>query len=225
MTMMRMCTGLAFAAVATSACATKGYVNRTVAAMVDTSRAAWTASDSSVRKDMASQFASLRSDVDTVKSNVNSLRQDLNVLRDSLGAKVTAMEKGVEFVFPVTFAFDDATVRDQDRAALERFGQVINKHYGGSIVTVEGFADPAGTSRYNQRLSQRRAEAVIAYLQEKGLSNVTLRPVGYGETRPVVEGASKDMPGAEENRRVVFVVETTNGGVRSDSTSTKSGSN
>jgi peptidoglycan-associated lipoprotein len=223
MTMIRICTGVAVAAVATSACATKGYVNRQVAAMADTSRIAWTASDSSIRQEMtsqATQLTSLRTDVDSVKSNVASLRQDLNMLRDSVGAKVTALEKGMEFIFPVTFAFDDATVRDQDRAALDRFAQVVDKHYGGAVVTVEGFADPAGTAAYNRQLSLKRAEAVISYLQEKGLSNVTLKPVGLGESRQVVEGASRDMPGAESNRRVVFVVESTTGGTPSDSTRT-----
>jgi outer membrane protein OmpA-like peptidoglycan-associated protein len=221
MTMMRMCTGIAFAAMATSACATKGYVNRQVQAMMDTSRVAWTTGDSALRNDVTGQITSLRTDVDSVKSGLGSLRQDLNMLRDSIGARVTAMEKGMEFVFPVTFAFDDATVREQDQAALDRFAQVVNKHYSGAVVTVEGFADPAGTMTYNQRLSLRRAEAVIEYLQGKGLSGVTLRPVGLGESRQVVEGAERDEPGAEANRRVVFVVESTTAGVRADTTGTR----
>jgi outer membrane protein OmpA-like peptidoglycan-associated protein len=61
---------------------------------------------------------------------------------------------------------------------------------------------------YNMRLSEERAESVIAYLTQVGLTGATLRPAGMGETRLVVEGASHDMPGAESNRRVVFVIET-----------------
>jgi outer membrane protein OmpA-like peptidoglycan-associated protein len=72
---------------------------------------------------------------------------------------------------------------------------------------VEGFADPAGSPGYNRRLSQKRAENVVAYLDQAGMSGVTMRAVGMGKTRFVVDKASRDMPGAESNRRVVFVIE------------------
>jgi outer membrane protein OmpA-like peptidoglycan-associated protein len=57
-------------------------------------------------------------------------------------------------------------------------------------------------------LSTRRADAVAAYLAEKGLNTANVRTVGYGESRLVNGKAQKDDPGAEANRRVVFVVET-----------------
>jgi len=113
----------------------------------------------------------------------------------------------MQFAFPIRFAYDDATVRPEDRAALDRFAQVVSRHYAGSIVTIEGFADPAGTTAYNRRLSQERADNVRAYLEQAGATGVTLRAVGMGKTRQLVEGAYGDMPGAEANRRVVFVIE------------------
>jgi outer membrane protein OmpA-like peptidoglycan-associated protein len=76
------------------------------------------------------------------------------------------------------------------------------------MITVEGFADPAGSTRYNMDLSKRRADAVAAYLGEKGLNTSNVRTVGYGKTRLVNDKAKKDDPGAEANRRVVFVIET-----------------
>ena len=75
------------------------------------------------------------------------------------------------------------------------------------MLTVEGFADPAGSQRYNVALSQRRADAVKAYVASKGLDGSLIETVGYGETRQVARGAEKDQPGAELNRRVVFVIE------------------
>ena len=114
-----------------------------------------------------------------------SLRRDLNVLRDSLGATITALDHGMQFDMPVTFAFDDATVRTQDRPQLDLFTKVVNRHYAGSTLTVEGFADPAGTAAYNRELSRDRADHVIAYLRQSGLaSGITVRAVGLGETRP-----------------------------------------
>jgi peptidoglycan-associated lipoprotein len=114
----------------------------------------------------------------------------------------------VKFAFPVHFAYDDATVREQDRAALDRFAQVVNKYYNGAQITVEGFADPAGSTRYNMGLSKRRADSVREYLVSQGMSDAALRSIGYGESRQVRPGAAGTTEGAELNRRVVFVVET-----------------
>ena len=189
------------------ACATKGFVRTSVR----DERAARIAADSGLSSQVAAtnnDVAGLKTELTTVKSDVASLRNDLGALRTEFGAKITAMEEGLKFAFPVNFAFDDAAVREADKAALDRFAGVVNKYYSGSVITIEGFADPAGSNRYNMELSKRRADAVAAYLAEKGLSTTNVRTVGYGESRLVNNKAQRDDPGAEANRRVVFVVET-----------------
>ena len=160
-----------------------------------------------VRTEMRSEVGALKTDVSALKTDVQSLRNDLNGLRTEFNAKITAMADGMKFAFPVTFGFDDATVREADRPALERFTQVMQKYYPNSTITVEGFSDPAGSNSYNADLSKRRAESVAAVLAQSGLTGRSLRTVGYGESRQVNPGAKKDDPGAEANRRVVFVVE------------------
>ena len=147
-------------------------------------------------------------EIASVRTDVTQLRADLGTLRTEFGARITAMEEGIKFAFPVNFAFDDANVRTEDQAALDRFAAVAQKYYPGSKITVEGFADPAGSTRYNVSLSKRRAEAVRSYLVSKGMTDEYLMTVGYGEARQVVRGAQRDEPGAEQNRRVVFVIET-----------------
>jgi peptidoglycan-associated lipoprotein len=204
---LRQLTAVLASAATLTACATKGYVRTQVQAAVDSSRATSIAGDESVRTDLTQQVASVRSGLDSVKTDVAALRQDLNGLRDEFGAKIVAMETGMSFAFPINFAFDDATIPTASHAALDRFAEVMRKHYSGSLVTIEGFADPAGSVAYNRELSQDRAENVLGYLVNAGLSAASLRAVGYGETRQVVEGAEGDMPGAASNRRVVFVVE------------------
>ena len=201
--MMRNLKALALGAagaVMLSGCATKGYVNKNVA----TERSERIAADSATGQDVAA----VRTDLNTVRTDLNALRNDLNTLRTEFGAKITAMEEGVKFAFPVHFAFDDATVRAQDQAALDRFAQVVGKYYGSAQITVEGFADPAGSTRYNMGLSKRRADAVREYLVSKGMTDAQLRSIGYGESRQVRSGAAGNAEGAELNRRVVFVVET-----------------
>lgn len=195
------------AVVALSACATKGYVRNTVETGLSTERVARAQGDSA----LSGEISSVKSEVATLKTDVAALRRDLTALRTEFGAKITAMENGMKFAFPVTFAYDDASVRDEDRPSLDRFVQVVNKYYGGSLLTVEGFADPAGSASYNLDLSKRRAESVASYITQAGVQGVSIRTVGMGETRLVVEGAERDQPGAQANRRVVFVIETKGG--------------
>ena len=192
-----------FSVVATTGCATKGYVNRKVDQFVGAERAERAAADSGHARDIAAHGTELAA----LRTDLQSLRNDLQALRTEFGARITAMEDQVKFTMPVHFAFDDASVRQEDQAALQRFAQVANKYYNGAAITVEGFADPAGTSRYNLALSKRRADAVKDFLVQQGLNDGLLGSVGYGEARQGKPGATKDTPGAELNRRVTFVVE------------------
>jgi outer membrane protein OmpA-like peptidoglycan-associated protein len=169
-----------------SACATRGALRRGL----DEERSARMAADSAQQLEIA------------------SLRTDLNGLRTEFGAKISEVAEGLRFALPVHFAYDDATIRTADVAALDRFASVAQRHYPGAKVTVEGFADPAGSVEYNLALSQRRADAVRDYINGKGLDPSLVSSVGYGKSRLVNANASRDMPGAELNRRVVFVIET-----------------
>jgi outer membrane protein OmpA-like peptidoglycan-associated protein len=178
-------------------CATKGFVRRGLdeqRVALDRERVERAQGDSVLRTDMAREVA--------------ALRNDMRTMRDEFGAKIAMVEDKLTFAFPVHFAFDDATVRDADRAAIEKFATVAQRYYKGAMITVEGFSDPAGTPRYNLALSQRRADAVRDYLASKGMAFGQLKSVGMGESRLIRPGAERDMAGAEMNRRVVFVVET-----------------
>ncbi len=188
------------AATSLGACATKGFVRTglesqraALSADIAAERAGRVAGDSSVRADVARDLA--------------ALRNDLTALRNEFGAKITAMEGKVQFAFPVHFAFDDATVRGEDVAARERFADVVRTYYNGAAITVEGFADPAGSRAYNLALSQRRADAVRQFLGDRGVSPSLVTSVGYGSTRQVRPGAMGGDPGAQLNRRVAFVID------------------
>lgn len=145
-------------------------------------------------------------------NDIAELRQDLDALRSDFNAEIQAVAEGLQFVLPVHFAFDEEQVRSSAMPALERFADIVNRHYTGSMVTVEGFADPAGSQAYNRALAKRRADAVRDQLMEIGIQ-AQVRTVGYGEDRLVVEGAQRDDPGAELNRRVTFVIESPSGAV------------
>ncbi len=178
------------------ACATKGFVRNEVAAV----RAA---NDSAV---VAEQNARIAAD-NELSARILALRTDLDSLRTQFNVRVVAMEDGLRFAMPVTFGYDDANVSADARPILERFARVTGRYFPASTITIEGFADPAGSSAYNLALSQRRAENVRAQIASLGLGGNPLRAVGYGETRLVVPAAERDEPGAQSNRRVVFVIE------------------
>jgi len=189
-----------------TACATRGALQKAMTEQrtaLTGERTERVAADSATQQDLTA----LRADQQSLRSELQALRTDLQSLRTEFGAKIAAVESGMQFALPVNFAFDQAMVRDQDHAALGRFAQVAQRYYQGALITVEGFADPAGGTQYNLQLSRRRADAVKSYLVAQGVPEQLVKTVGYGKSRLVVPGASRDRPGAESNRRVVFVVE------------------
>lgn len=163
-------------------------------------------------EDHESRISQNEGDIEELRGRISnveeSLRGELERLRRDFQARITELEDAVRFALPVHFEFDKAELRSVDRPILDRFASVAKKYYGDAKITVEGFADPAGSRAYNERLSERRAQAVKSYLTEQhGLNADRIATAGYGETRLVMPG--KQGPGREglENRRVVFVVE------------------
>lgn len=142
-----------------------------------------------------------------IQTRLDELQSELGALREEFDVTVARLENGIRFATPVHFAFDDATVRQTDHELLDRFSDVVSNHYDGATITVEGFADPAGSQAYNKRLSERRAAAVASYLQSNGLAGADLRTVGYGEDRLVQPGAQGPGESGLVNRRVAFVIE------------------
>jgi peptidoglycan-associated lipoprotein len=196
----KMFAAIALVAPAMAGCASKGFVREHIAAEQVRADAH---SDSGVSAERSARMSADSS----LTLDVASLRKDLDSLRTEYGAKITALENGMQFALPVHFAYNDATIRDEDKAALDRFAKVATKYYPGSKITVEGFADPAGSVKYNLDLSKKRAASVQYYLSSQAGVTDQIDAIGYGKTRLVVPNASGDQPGADQNRRVVFVIE------------------
>jgi peptidoglycan-associated lipoprotein len=114
----------------------------------------------------------------------------------------------IRYNAPVHFAFDSyEMVDDESVIALDRFAAVVGRFYTDALITIEGFADPAGDADYNKWLGQKRAETVMQYLVEAGVDAGQLRAVSYGDAdnRQVEPGAWGENGLA--NRRVAFVVD------------------
>jgi peptidoglycan-associated lipoprotein len=196
-------------ALAVQACATKGYVREQVRAQAVTTEADVAAARDSAIRAADQANATLETRVMThVDSQIAGLRAELTTLRTEFNTRVTVMEDSIKLAMPIVFAFDDTTVRETSRPAIAGFAHIVKRYYPDARITIEGFADPAGSASYNMDLSRRRADAVRGALIEMGLDGTRLMTVGYGETRLVSPRAQKDDPGAELNRRVVFAIET-----------------
>jgi outer membrane protein OmpA-like peptidoglycan-associated protein len=102
----------------------------------------------------------------------------------------------------VHFDFDKYNIRPQDAAVLDEAAGILKSHPTASV-NVNGYCDSIGTVRYNLKLSQRRAEAVVRYLADHGVAENRLIPHGYGKTNFVASNASAD--GRAQNRRVELV--------------------
>jgi OOP family OmpA-OmpF porin len=69
---------------------------------------------------------------------------------------------------------------------------------------IAGHTDSVGDAAVNQKLSQRRADAVRKYLVQSGVSAARLKATGYGEAQPVADNNSES--GRKANRRIEFRV-------------------
>lgn len=177
------------------------------------------------RDDVDAQFAQMRDEMQTahtqtderidgldgrvngLEGRLTAVESDLQALRTEFNTRIEDLEGMLAFNVPVNFGYDEALVRPEDEAVLQRFAEVVKAHYPGAIVTVEGFADPAGSTAYNQRLGMRRAEAVKEFLATQGLVGDRIKTVSYGESR---ERLIDDGRGPEEgtaNRRVTLVID------------------
>ncbi|HXE58690.1 MAG TPA: OmpA family protein [Gemmatimonadales bacterium] len=143
-------------------------------------------------------------------SRLDELEKNLQALRSEFNTTVERMHSMLRFNAPIHFGFDDATIREADMPVLDRFASVVKQAYPDARITVEGFADPAGSAEYNLRLGKRRAEAVARYLTSQGgLSPDQIKTVSYGEARnrQVVPGAHGPGEQGVENRRVTMVID------------------
>jgi len=70
-------------------------------------------------------------------------------------------------------------------------------------VEIAGHADTDGNADRNLDLSQRRADAVVAYFVSRGESPDRFIAVGYGDTRPIADNSTA--AGRQKNRRIEFI--------------------
>jgi outer membrane protein OmpA-like peptidoglycan-associated protein len=106
-------------------------------------------------------------------------------------------------LYGLTFGVGKTTIEPQFFPLLTKVQDAI-KQFPGCQATIEGHTDSQGSDAMNQRLSERRAEAVAQYLKANMVANTPITHQGFGESRPV---ASNDtFEGRAKNRRIDVVI-------------------
>lgn len=99
----------------------------------------------------------------------------------------------------INFDFDSAVIRPESAAVLAELYEGLSADRSAKIV-IEGHTSSEGTEEYNQRLSERRAQAVVDDLVRRGIVAARLSAAGIGERRPIA--TNNDESGRSLNRRV-----------------------
>jgi OOP family OmpA-OmpF porin len=105
----------------------------------------------------------------------------------------------MSFATDTFFDFDKSVLKAEGKAKLKELGEKI-KSISLEVVIVVGHTDSVGTDAYNQKLSQRRAEAVKAYMVSLGVARNRIYTEGKGESEPAAD--NKTSTGRAKNRRV-----------------------
>lgn len=96
-----------------------------------------------------------------------------------------------------------ATLKSGAQRALDNLAQFLRKHPERDLA-IEGFTDSIGSPDSNQRLSERRAQAVKDELTGRGIESWRIHARGYGPSFPVASNATET--GRQLNRRVEIVI-------------------
>ena len=106
-----------------------------------------------------------------------------------------------------TINFDRASadITSDSSETLRELAEIANECQQFHI-EIEGHTDSEGTDERNQRLSDRRAEAVAEFLSRSGVDPTRLTTIGYGASKPVADNQSAE--GRARNRRIEFIVKT-----------------
>lgn len=90
----------------------------------------------------------------------------------------------IAYLLHIYYDFDRAQIRDEALPELTKLLAMLQDN-PLLIIEIASHTDARGSHRYNRRLSQRRADAVVDWLVQNGISMDRLVPRGYGETQPV----------------------------------------
>jgi len=118
--------------------------------------------------------------------------------------KLEELDVGESIVVPnIYFEFNQAYLRRESIKTLDNIVAQLKRNPRIKL-EIQGHTDNIGTKEYNQKLSEKRADAVMEYLIKNGISPERLRTRGFGETKPLASNNTEE--GRSKNRRTEFLI-------------------
>jgi outer membrane protein OmpA-like peptidoglycan-associated protein len=115
-------------------------------------------------------------------------------------AKMAEMRANFEFK-PIFFDYDKAEIREEYKSYLKTMAQIVLSH-SDLRIKVTGHTDGDGSDSYNLDLSKRRAQAILAFFLEQGLTAERVEIDFQGKRNPIAPNNTSE--GKQRNRRVDF---------------------
>jgi outer membrane protein OmpA-like peptidoglycan-associated protein len=128
------------------------------------------------------------------RASADNVVSEPKVYPDQPAPKPAPKSVSVKFETEPLFNFDKSEVRGDQRTKLDEFVSGLSGTQYDSIA-VAGHADRIGKDAYNQKLSERRAAAVKAYLVKKGVPSDKIQTEGHGKSEPVTGDACNKVRG------------------------------
>lgn len=118
--------------------------------------------------------------------------------------KLQAVEVGASIILKnIFYDYDKYDLRPQSKVELENIYSIMNA-YPNMVIEIAGHTDSHGSDEYNQTLSENRAQAVVSYLTNKGISRTRLVAKGFGKSRHIATNETDE--GRQLNRRTEFKI-------------------
>ncbi len=125
--------------------------------------------------------------------------------KDLSGARVERVGEGIKITFDsgILFATNSSTLQPAAKSNIENLSKILNK-YPDTNILIEGDTDNEGSEEFNQKLSERRAQAVADHQKGQGVANSRISIVGLGELNPAT--SNETASGRQQNRRVEVAI-------------------
>jgi outer membrane protein OmpA-like peptidoglycan-associated protein len=132
-------------------------------------------------------------------------KQAEEIKKEVPNAKVERVGEGIEVEFnsKILFDYDKALLKSDAKQGLNDLVTILKK-YPDTNIEIQGHTDNKGSDGYNEELSMRRANGVMMYLVDKGITTSRMNPKAYGEKSPKYTNDTED--GRSQNRRVEFLI-------------------
>lgn len=156
-------------------------------------------------EERARMAAEARAEAEEARAESEEAAERARKLQEELAElQAQQTERGIVLTLgDVLFDFDKATLRSGAQQNLARLVRFLEENPDREVL-VEGHTDSVGSDSYNLALSERRADAVLSFLVQNGISRQRMLGRGYGKSYPVVSNETDE--GRQRNRRVEVVI-------------------